>query len=286
MISPQKLCSFISNHLRLRRKSPSSSGESDVHTFERARSLAHLPKENTMDDQSTRRSAADRALSVSEETGALPKPKIRVFALLRNRLLRDVLIRVLRRRNLEVVGYSTPEEITIEEVTKSGCDVLLVDFFDRQWVSPIKADIQSVGRAIKIVVIGMREEHEQFLEAIRCGVAGYLLNDASLDDTVAAIRTAASGQASCAPQLCTTLFRVVAQIQQDGHTKKPRGLTLRQQRLMRFVANGLTNKEIAEELHLSEFTVKNHMSRILKRLGAQSRSEAAEAVRACDYGPA
>lgn len=239
-----------------------------------------------MDGQSTRKRTAESALSVSEETGALPKPKIRVFVLLQNRLLRGVLIRVLRRRNLEVVGYGSREEATTEEVTKSGCDVLLVDFFDRQWVSPIKADIQGGGGAIKIVVIGMREEHEQFLEAIRCGVTGYVLNDASLDDTVAAIRTAACGQASCAPQMCTTLFQVVAQTRKDGQTKELRRLTLRQQRLMRLVANGLTNKEIAEELRLSEFTVRNHMSRILKRLGARSRSEAAEAVRVCDYGPA
>jgi DNA-binding NarL/FixJ family response regulator len=225
----------------------------------------------------------DRNLSVSAETGALPNAKIRVFVLLQHRLLRDELIRVLRRRNLEVVGYGSKKEVTPEEITKSNCDVLLMDFFDREWVSPIKADTQSVGRAIKIVVSGMREGHEQFLEAIRCGVTGYLLNDASLHDTLAAIRTAACGHASCAPQMCSTLFQVVAQIQQDGSTKKQRHLTLRQQRLMRLVANGLTNKEIAQELRLSEFTVRNHMSRILKRLGVQSRDEAAEAVRACDY---
>lgn len=239
-----------------------------------------------MDGQSIRKWAADRALRVSEQAGALPTPKIRVFVLLQNRLLRDVLIRVLRRRNMEVVGYGSQQEATAEEITKSGCDVLLVDFFSRQWVSPIKADMQSEGRAIKIVVIGMREEHEQFLEAIRCGVTGYVLNDASLDDTVAAIRMAACGQASCAPQMCSTLFQVVAQIQQEAQRKKLRRLTLRQQRLMRLVSNGLTNKEIAEELRLSECTVKNHMSRILKRLGAQSRNEAAEALRACDYSPA
>src|SRR5262249_55039056 len=156
----------------------------------------------------------------------------------------EVLMRVLRRRNLEVVGYGSREEATVEDVTKSGCDVLLVDFCDRQWVSAIKTEIQNVRRAIKIVVIGMCEEHEQFLEAIRCGVTGYVLNDASLDDTVAAIRTAACGQASCAPQMCATLFQLVAQIQPDGHSKKLRRLTLRQQRLMRLVANGLTNKEI------------------------------------------
>jgi len=225
-----------------------------------------------MDDQST--------TNVLEEPGALPKPKIRVFVVLQYRLLRDMLIRMFRRRNLEVVGCGNREETTAEKVINSGCDVLLVDFFDPQWVSPIKADIQGVGSTIKIVIVGMREEHEHFLEAIRSGVAGYLLNDASLDDAVAAIRAAACGQASCA-QMCATLFQAVAQVQRDGHRKKLRRLTLRQQKLMKLVANGLTNKEIAEELCLSEFTVKNHMSRILRQLGAKSRNEAAEVLQVC-----
>ena len=102
---------------------------------------------------------------------------------------------------------------------------------------------------------------------------------------MAAIRTAVCGRADCRRK-CAPRFSVVAQIRKDGLTQELRHLTLRQQRLMRLVAHGLTNKEIAEELRLSEFTVRNHMSRILKRLGARSRDEAAEAVRACDYDPA
>jgi DNA-binding NarL/FixJ family response regulator len=76
----------------------------------------------------------------------------------------------------------------------------------------------------------------------------------------------------------------VAQIEGDRETKKAGckiGLTLRQQKLMKLVAMGLTNKEIAEELHLSEFTVKNHISRILKQLDVVNRSEAVDAVREC-----
>lgn len=242
----------------------------------------HLPEESRRDGQSTRKRAREEAFMAAAEAIAPAKPKIRMFVSVQNRLLSNALIRVFRRRNLEVVGHGSREEATAKEVTKSGCDVLLVDFFDRQWLSVIKDEVQSASKAIKIVVIGMREEHEQFLEAVRCGVTGYLLSDASLDDTVAAIRKAACGQASCAPQMCTTLFQIVARIQQDGRAKKLRRLTLRQQQLMRLVASGLTNKEIAEELRLSEFTVKSHMSRILKRLGAQSRNEAAEAVRACE----
>lgn len=147
-----------------------------------------------MNGQSTRKRTAEGAIGVSKDTNALPMPKIRVFVLLQNRLMRDVLIRVLRRRNLEVVGCGSREEVTAEDVTKSGCDVLLLDSIDLKWASRIKVDIQSVGRPIKIVVIGIREGYEQFLQAICCGVTEYLLNDPSLDDTVAAIRAAARGR--------------------------------------------------------------------------------------------
>src|ERR1700756_4468528 len=241
------------------------------------------PRDNSMDGQITRKWASERATEVSESAGALPRPRIQVFVLSENRLLRDALLRRLRRRELEVVGCSAREATTSEDVTESGCDVLLMDFVDRQYRSLTKPDIQNVRRSIKIVAIGMSEGHEQFLEAVRCGVTGYLLSDASLEDVAAAIRAVASGRVTCPPQLCTILFQAVAQIEPDSHTQTLSRLTLRQQRVMRLVANGLTNKEIAEELRLSEFTVKNHMSRILKQLGAQSRSEAAEVVQACDW---
>jgi two-component system NarL family response regulator len=117
-------------------------------------------------------------------------------------------------------------------------------------------------------------------------VTGYLLKDASAADVTAAVRAVARGEASCPQQMCTLLFQTVAQMERNKQVKKSTdkmGLTLRQQKLMKLVAKGLTNKEIAEELHLSEYTVKNHMSRILKQLDAENRSEAVETVRECGY---
>jgi DNA-binding NarL/FixJ family response regulator len=75
-------------------------------------------------------------------------------------------------------------------------------------------------------------------------------------------------------------------MERNRPVKKPTDkmvLTLRQQKLMRLVTKGLTNKEIAEELYLSEYTVKNHMSRILKQLNAENRGAAVEAVRERGY---
>jgi DNA-binding NarL/FixJ family response regulator len=119
-------------------------------------------------------------------------------------------------------------------------------------------------------------------------VTGYLLKDASAADVTAAVRAVAREEVSYPPQMCTLLFQAVAQMEWNRQESKPTGkmgLTLRQQKLMKLVAKGLTNKEIAEELFLSEYTVKNHMSRILKQLDATNRSEAVETVRECGYEP-
>ena len=173
-----------------------------------------------------------------------------------------------------------------EEVAKSGCDVALLDFLDPEWMAVVREQSQENGRAIKTIMIGMDAERAPLLEAVRCGVTGYLLKDASSTDVAAAVRAVGRGKASCPPQMCTLLFRTVAQMERNSQVKKPTGkmgLTLRQQKLMKLVAKGLTNKEIADELHLSEYTVKNHMSRILKRLDAENRSEAVETVRERGY---
>jgi DNA-binding NarL/FixJ family response regulator len=223
----------------------------------------------------------------AENADAVRVLKIRVFLIIENRLLRDALAHLLRRQgHIELSGQGGSGEKTPEEVAKSGCDVALLDSLDPEWMSAVREQSCETGRAIKTIMIGMDAERAPLLEAVRCGVTGYLLKDASAADVTAAVRAVARGEASCPPQMCTMLFKTVAHIERNRQVKKPTGkmgLTLRQRKLMKLVTKGLTNKEIAEELHVSEFTVKNHMSRILKQLDAGNRGEAVEAMRECGY---
>jgi DNA-binding NarL/FixJ family response regulator len=132
----------------------------------------------------------------------------------------------------------------------------------------------------------MEPDEEQFMAAVRSGVTGYLLQDASAADVLAAVRAVYRGEAVCSPQLCATLFRFVAHVVEETPVKRVASkpdLTLRQQQLVTLVAKGLTNKEIASHLNLSEFTVRNHIHRILKQVDAGSRSEAVETIRAYGY---
>ena len=142
--------------------------------------------------------------------------------------------------------------------------------------------------AFKVLLIGMEPDEKLFLTAIRSGAMGYLLKDASASDLVCAVRAVYQGDAVCPPQLCSALFRFVARSTEEipgkRWVRRP-DLTLRQQQLMALVAKGLTNKEIALNLHLSEFTVRNHIHRILKQLDAGSRTAAVEAIR-CQSGRA
>jgi DNA-binding NarL/FixJ family response regulator len=139
---------------------------------------------------------------------------------------------------------------------------------------------------LKVVLIGMAPDEEQFMGAVRAGIHGYLLADASAADVVAAVRAVFRGESICPPRLCSSLFSFVAQYAKRAPMQSPPiqpDLTLRQQQLLALVAKGLTNKEIAAQLNLSEFTVRNHIHRILKQLDAESRNEAVKTIRAQGY---
>ncbi|SRR5260370_5078948 len=217
----------------------------------------------------------------------VPVSSIRVYLLIEGRLLREALSRMFRKRSdLLVVGQSGRSEATPHLVCDTQCDVLVADSYQAEWLPASIAIQNRRSVAFKAVLIGMEPAEQQFLSAVRSGVTGYLLPDASASDVVAAVRAVHRGEAICPPQLCSTLFRFVAQTANQltlpNSTSKP-DLTLRQQQLVTLVAKGLTNKEIASQLNLSEFTVRNHIHRILKQVDAESRSEAVETIRAHGY---
>jgi DNA-binding NarL/FixJ family response regulator len=207
--------------------------------------------------------------------------------MMENRLLREALIRLFRKRSdLVVVGHEGPAKTTACQVLGEQFDVIVLDSFETGW-PVIKAARQTGGlAAFKAILIGMEPDEELFMAAVRSGVMGYLLKDASASDLVAAVRAVYRGEAVCPPQLCPALFHFVAHVVEEAPVKrsapKP-DLTLRQQQLMVLVAKGLTNKEIASHLNLSEFTVRNHIHRILKQVDAGTRSEAVEAIRGHGY---
>ncbi len=217
----------------------------------------------------------------------LPDESIRVSFLIENRLVRQTLVRLFRKRADMCVACQGCSE-SASDVLNSQCDILVLD--DLQLLEKLSAGLneaQGANSGIGTVLIGMEENEEQFFRAVRLGVSGYLLNDASANEVILAVRAAARGEATCPPRLCLALFRVMARVAKETTVQVRRrpmpGLTIRQQQLISLVAKGLTNKEIASLLNLSEFTIKNHMHRIMKQVEAVSRHDAVAAARASGY---
>ena len=214
---------------------------------------------------------------------AVGESPIRVYLMIENRLLREALGRLFRKRpDLQVVGQSDHNGPPSEESLEEQCDVLAMDFFDPRCLPSFFGTDSSPSNRLKTVLVGMTDDAAQFLDAVRSGVSGYLLKDASASDVVCAVRAIFKGEAICPPKLCAALFEFFAQAARQGQfsaSTRRADLTLRQRQLVNLVAKGMTNKEIAVQLNLSEFTVRNHIHRIMKQVDVGSRREAVKVVR-------
>lgn len=202
-----------------------------------------------------------------------------VFLLTENRLLCDVLARLLARKSdLQVVGTAGCSEQTVFAVMAANPDVVLCDSLaDAISNAGMIPELRRNLSKLKILMFGMDCDEEKFLIAVEQGVSGYILKDASASEVAAAIRAVASGDCICPPKLCAALFNYVAgsSVWKPGaQVTKRLGLTRREQQLVQLVSLGLTNKEIAGRLYLSEQTVKNHLRRMFRKSGAADRLEA------------
>jgi DNA-binding NarL/FixJ family response regulator len=213
--------------------------------------------------------------------------EIGVYLLAENRLLRDTLARLLRKRSeINVVGVGRSSEAAKGTILASKCDVVLMDSFDNEACSSMLDDVLEHDSGIKLLLFGMDHDPEMFSKAVHFGICGYLLKEASAAEIVAAVRAAARGEASCPPSLCMTLIQYLSKRRREkGETQDSLGcsqkaLTPRQLQLLRLVAEGMTNKEIAANLNLSPFTVKNHLRRVMRQVEATSRYNAVDVLRA------
>jgi len=217
---------------------------------------------------------------------------INVFLIAENRFLRETLARVLQKRaGISVVGVSRVTESVREEIAASHCDVVLTDCLTSGRDATIVSDLFEHIPQIKVILFGMDEDSDVFLKCVFLGVSGYLLKDASTSEIISAVRGVAQGEAACPPRLCMTLIQHLSREHKRNPKVSGQGdqgrcvLTYRQLELLGLVARGLSNKEIAASLHLSEFTVKNHVRRIMKQVDAEDRHEAVDVIRASGFLP-
>lgn len=209
-----------------------------------------------------------------------------VYILSDNRLFRESLARIFSKKNdIEVVRSRQLGRDATEDVLASMADVLLLDsapFLQSEAKRITKS--QTGSKHIKILMVGMEEDEALFLEIIRRGASGYVPKEASAMDVVAAVHCVAQGEAICTPRLCKALFDFVSHQEWKelgGRFGARLGLTRREKQLIPLIDRGLTNKEIAAQLNISEKTVKNHVHRILRKVGVDSRIRLSAA---CQFG--
>jgi DNA-binding NarL/FixJ family response regulator len=203
-----------------------------------------------------------------------------VVILAENRLLREALTKFLQKENIRVIATCSLGSNTVNQIAEAKPHVLILDPTGllSSYAQAILESIKAVP-GLKVVLIGMEADEITFLRLVRTGIAGYLLKDASVADVVAAARAVCEGKAVCPPKLCRTLFDWLAHQELPMSTlngKLQLALTRREMQILQIIGCGCTNKEIALQLHLSEQTVKNHVHRMLHKLGADNRLKALE----------
>jgi DNA-binding NarL/FixJ family response regulator len=211
-------------------------------------------------------------------------PPAAVFLLAENRLLREALLRILSKKDdIHVVGAGAYGPDTIEQIVATGAAVVVLDS-----VTPVLAEhgvvreLQLLNPDIRVVMVGMEAEEAVFLRVVQAGAIGYILKDASAAEVARTIRAVAAGEAVCPASLSAALFQWVARHTPtipSMHLKTSLGLSRREQQLVGLIRRGLTNKEMASQLNLSEQTVKNHVHRMLRKVGAPDRLAIVEVCR-------
>ena len=211
---------------------------------------------------------------MTEATSAEP---VRVLVVDDQELFRRGLIMLLGGDiDIEVVGEAADGITATELAITTAPDVILLDVRmpRRTGVEACRA-IKEAVPATKIIMLTVSDEEADLYESVKNGAAGYLLKDSSIEEVAQAIRVVNEGQSLISPSMAVKLIDEFKQMSKPEREQGPAlRLTERELEVLRLVAKGLNNREVAKELFISENTVKNHVRNILEKLQLHSRMEA------------
>jgi len=172
---------------------------------------------------------------------------------------------------IEVTGAAANGVEAVDLVAQGNVDVVLMDL-----KMPVLDGVQATARItadfpdVAVLVLTTYADDESIATALRAGARGYLTKDAGRAEIGAALRSTAAGQSTFDPEVSRRLIAGLT----PGRVKVTDGLTARETEVLRLIAQGLSNPEIAERLYISEATVKTHINNTFAKIGARHRAEA------------
>jgi two-component system, NarL family, nitrate/nitrite response regulator NarL len=202
---------------------------------------------------------------------------IRVFVVARVRLYREGITAMLRRREgIALVGAAESWASGAHDVRATCPDVVLVDMTVEDGSHAIR-EIVTETSGVKVVALAVPENDREVIAYAEAGVSGYVTREESLEDLVAAVESAARGQVTCSPRIAAALLNRVNELSNPPPEDADSRLTRRETEIAVLIDEGLSNKEIAQQLCIELPTVKNHVHSILEKLDVHSRFEVARA---------
>jgi two-component system, NarL family, response regulator DegU len=208
--------------------------------------------------------------------------KISIVLLEDNRLLREGISAMLRKeKDIKVDGVFGDSVKALQWISKAAPDIVLLDLGLRannslHFVKKLKKDFQE----IKVIVMDLSPVQEDVLQFVQAGVSGFILKDATFNDFLNTIRVVVAGEKVLPPHLTESLFTQIinnAVVESNNtHLNESVRMTRRERQVIDLVADGLSNKEIAQELNLSPYTIKSHIHNILEKLTLHTRVQIAK----------
>ncbi len=192
-------------------------------------------------------------------------------------IVRDGLEMLLKlETDIDVVGSAEDGAAAVEMVGRKQPDIVLMDL-----KMPIMNGVEATRQIrakypeVKVLVLTTYDDDEWVFDAIKAGASGYLLKDTPRDEVVRAVKGTVAGKTYVDPVVAGRVLGQVADEQTQSATMVTDKLTDREMEILRALARGLNNTDIAHQLFLSEGTVRNHVSAILAKLGVSDRTQAA-----------
>jgi DNA-binding NarL/FixJ family response regulator len=211
-----------------------------------------------------------------------PKRKISIFIIEDNRLLRDGITAMINEQlDLKVIATLGEREKSLSKIFNLKPDIVLIDLGLRTQNSlDVVKTVKQKSTDIKIIVMDLLPVQADILDFVKAGASGFILKDAMVHEFLKTIRAVASGEKVLPPHMTDSLFsQIVDRAMNGSHNSdlmQAVRMTKRERQVIELIADGLTNKEIGQILHLSPYTIKSHVHNILEKMALHTRVQIAK----------